>query len=225
MINLILESISKSEIFKGIEISIIMELLENITKHIKEFNKGEVIHHQGDICKTLSIVVKGKACIQTIKANGDILVLSEFNAGDIFAEALLFAKENIYPAEVIALSNLSIMEFTREEIMIMMTKNTKVSENIVSLLSDKIVMLKKKINLIEAGSVREKICRLILQKSKEQQSNIIKIKSKKILAEEIGIPRPSFSRELIKMKEDGIIDYTLKEITILDIDSIKREII
>ncbi len=45
------------------------------------------------------------------------------------------------------------------------------------------------------------------------------------MAEHMGIQRPSLSRELIKMKEDGLIEYDKKIIEILDIVGIEDEII
>lgn len=41
--------------------------------------------------------------------------------------------------------------------------------------------------------------------------------SKKDWAQKIGVQRPSLSRELAKMKREGLIDYTLKTIEIKDV--------
>lgn len=42
------------------------------------------------------------------------------------------------------------------------------------------------------------------------------------MAELLNIPRPSLSRELIKMKEDGIIDYHKNKLKIIDIDLLEE---
>lgn len=219
-----IDIIQKSELFNGIDKENIEQILKHVNVNIRSFKKDEIIHHQEEVCTSLSIVISGEATIQTISSNGNILVLSAFKEGDIFAEALLFAKENIYPAEVVAISDLKVIEFTKDDINIMMVANSKFAENIVTLLSNKIVLLKKKISLIEGSSIRQKICRLLLQKQLEQNSLSIKIISKKQLAEELGIPRPSFSRELIQMKNEKIIDYSLKEIKILNIEAVKENL-
>ena len=39
--------------------------------------------------------------------------------------------------------------------------------------------------------------------------------TKKALAEKFGVQRTSLSRELAKMKKDGLIDYDVKTITLL----------
>jgi len=46
--------------------------------------------------------------------------------------------------------------------------------------------------------------------------------TKKELAERLGIQRTSLSRELNKMKKDGLIDYDAHSITICDFDIIRK---
>ena len=38
----------------------------------------------------------------------------------------------------------------------------------------------------------------------------------------LGVPRPSFSRELINLRDMGLIDFDRKTIKILDIDSLEE---
>jgi len=52
-----------------------------------------------------------------------------------------------------------------------------------------------------------------------QKSNIIKIEvTKKDLAEKFGVQRSSLSRELNKMRKDGLIEYDAYSITIVNLD-------
>ncbi len=104
-----------------------------------------------------------------------------------------------------------------------MKNNTKFTENFLGLLSQKLVNLNKKIKLIELDTIRRKICKLLLDNYKAKDSLVLKIKSKKELAEEMGVARPSLSRELISMKNDGLIDFNLKEIRILDLEKLEDE--
>lgn len=215
-----INALEQSDLFKGIQTEIIEDILKHITVNTQSFKKDEILHNQGETCTSLAVIIEGHATIQSISSSGNVLVLGSFKKGDIFAEALLFAKENEYPAEIVAISDVKLIEFTKADIMSMMTVNLKLAENIIALLSDKIVMLKKKISVIEAGSVKQKVSRLLMQKSRQQNSLTIKIASKKQLAEEIGIPRPSLSRELIALKEEGVIDFSLKEIQILNLEAL-----
>ena len=46
--------------------------------------------------------------------------------------------------------------------------------------------------------------------------------NKEEIANFIGIPRPSLSRELIKLRKEKIIDFDRNNITILDIDKLEE---
>ena len=174
--------------FKGIPEVEIEEILKSESYIIKSYKKGEVIANQGEKCNSLSVVIDGKAVIQTIYENGKVLTLSYFNVSDVFAEALLFSKEKEYPATVMAFENCKVLSFPKKSVLGIIQKNTKFTENILELLSQKIVILNRKINLIELDSIRRKICKLLLDNYKRNNTFSLKISSKKDLAEELGIP-------------------------------------
>lgn len=211
--------------FKGIENKDIEKILKEEQYKISRYSKNEVIANQGEKCNSLSIIMEGRAVIQTIYENGKVLTLTTFDVSDVFAEALLFAKSKEYPATVMALEDCKVLSFPKKSILNIMAKNQQFAENMLELLSQKIVILNRKINLIELDSIRRKICKILLDNYKDKGRNqiIYTIKSKKDLAETLGIPRPSLSRELIKMKNENLIDFNLKEIRIVDLEGLEDE--
>ncbi|MGG7212957.1 Crp/Fnr family transcriptional regulator [Clostridium nigeriense] len=218
-----IEVLKNTCFFKGISESEIEDILKSELYLTREYKKNDVIANQGEKCNSLSVILEGKAVIQTIYENGKVLTLSNFNVSDVFAEALLFSKDREYPATVMAVEDCKVLSFPKKSVLGIMQKNTKFAENMLELLSQKIVILNRKINLIELDSIRRKICKILLDNYKKYNSYIYKLGSKKELAEELGIPRPSLSRELIKMKEMGLIDFNLKEIKIVDLEGLEDE--
>ena len=218
-----IEVLKNTCFFKGISEKEISDILKSELYLIREYKKNDVIANQGEKCNSLSVILEGKAVIQTIYENGKVLTLANFNVSDVFAEALLFSKDKEYPATVMALEKCKILSFPRKSVLGIMQKNTKFAENMLELLSQKIVILNRKINLIELDSIRRKVCKILLDNYKKNNSYVYKIDSKKELAEELGIPRPSLSRELIKMKDMGLIDFNLKEIEIIDLEALEDE--
>ena len=217
-----IEVLKNTCFFKGIPEREIDNILKSELYLVRDYKKNEVIANQGEKCNSLSVILQGKAVIQTIYENGKVLTLSNFNVSDVFAEALLFSKDREYPATVMAVEDCKVLSFPKNSVLGIM-QNTKFAENLLELLSQKIVILNRKINLIELDSIRRKICKILLDNYKRNDSYVYKIKSKKELAEELGIPRPSLSRELINMRDMGIIDFNLKEIKITDLEGLEDE--
>lgn len=209
--------------FKGIDYKDIEKILKEEQYKISRYSKNEVIANQGETCNSLSIIMEGRAVIQTIYENGKVLTLTTFDVSDVFAEALLFAKSKEYPATVMALEDCTVLSFPKKSILNIMAKNQQFTENMLELLSQKIVILNRKINIVELDSIRRKICKILLDNYKNKNQMSYKINSKKDLAEAIGIPRPSLSRELIKMKNENLIDFNLKEIRIVDLEGLEDE--
>ncbi|ASW43696.1 Crp/Fnr family transcriptional regulator [Clostridium isatidis] len=218
-----IKTLQRARFFKDIEDEEIKKILDEEVYMVRSYNKGQIIANQGEPCNSLSIIVEGKAVVQNVYENGKVLTLANLSEGDAFAEAIIFAKEGTYPSTVMAIENCKIIFFPKKTILNIMKKNTKFTENFLGLLSQKLVNLNKKIKLIELDSIRRKICKLLLDNYNTKNSLVLKIKSKKELAEEMGVARPSLSRELISMKNSGLIDFNLKEIRILDLEKIEDE--
>lgn len=104
--------------------------------------------------------------------------------------------------------------------------NTSVLNNFMGLLSNKILMLNKKVKTLSYQNIRQKLCNYLLEESKKQNSFILKMSvSRKEMAEQLGIPRPSLSREMINMKEEGLIEFEKNIIRILDEEALETELL
>ena len=152
-------------------------------------------------------------------------MLNRLNEGDVFGEALVFSKARTYPATVISLNESKVLFIDKSDILKILTKEEKVLENFISLLSNKVFILNSKIKSISFKSVRQKVIGYILNGVKEQKSNSIMLKNtKEEIAALLAIPRPSLSRELINLRNLGYIKFDRKKITVLDIESLEEEL-
>ncbi len=79
-------------------------------------------------------------------------------------------------------------------------------------------MLNKRITNLSQDSIRKKIANYLLEEYKNQGSTTLNIPlTRKRMAELLNIPRPSLSRELGAMKDEGIIQLDKNIIEIVDI--------
>lgn len=218
-----INTLSSSSLFKGISNEDITKLFQNEVYKINTYKKNEVIANQGDDCSTLSIILSGNVSIQNLYENGKILTLANFTDGDIFGEALIFSINHEYPATVISTSNSKVLFIPKDTILSLMHKSHKFTENTLRIFSNKILLLNRKIHLIELDSIRKKVCKILIDNYKTTNSLIYNITSKKSLSEEIGVPRPSLSRELISMRDLGLLEFDLKEIRILNLEALEDE--
>ena len=83
-------------------------------------------------------------------------------------------------------------------------------------------MLNQRLTNLSFDTLRKKIANILILEHNKQKSIYLTLPySRKKMAEMLNIPRPSLSRELIKMKDDGLIDFYKKEIKIIDLKALE----
>ena len=218
----IIKKLEKNELFNNVDKTKMLKILGNLKYSIVSYKKGEVIFQEEEICSAIGLIIDGTINIERIYPNGKSIVMSKFKDGDVFGEALLFSKVNKYPATVIALSDCKVLYLTKNEIIKLFSVENKLMENFMMLLSEKIIILNNKIRSISLKSVRQKVVDYILCEYMNEKNEEIKLKySKEDIANDIGIPRPSLSRELIKLRDEGLINFSRNKITILNIEELE----
>lgn len=218
----IVKKLEKNELFNNVDKTKMLKILGNLKYSIVSYKKGEVIFQEEEICSAIGLIIDGTINIERIYPNGKSIVMSKFKDGDVFGEALLFSKVNKYPATVIALSDCKVLYLTKNEIIKLFSVENKLMENFMMLLSEKIIILNNKIRSISLKSVRQKVVDYILCEYMNEKNEEIKLKySKEEIANDIGIPRPSLSRALIKLRDEGLINFSRNKITILNIEELE----
>ena len=92
----------------------------------------------------------------------------------------------------------------------------------MGLLSNKILMLNNKLKNLSYETLRQKITSLLLESYHVNRKTLFQINSsRKEMAESLGVPRPSLSRELINMKKDGLIDFHKNAFKILNLEAME----
>lgn len=212
-----------SVLFKSLSEEEIQSMLANCNYNIFTYNKNDILALEGDKIESIGIVLEGTVEVQKLFPSGNSVTISKLHSGEIFGEAVIFSDFHAYPATIQASSKCKVFFISRKDILSLCHENIEFLTNFMGQLSNKILMLNKKITLLSYKSIREKVAHFILTQYKIHKSNNIVLKmTKKEIAENLGIPRPSFSRELINMKEDNIIDFNKNEITIIDIDALEN---
>lgn len=217
--------LAKCVLFRGLEQDEILNILEKINYRIVSYNKGDIIAIEGDECNNLGVILKGTIEIQKIFPSGQVTTINNFHEGNVFGESLVFTDRHTYPATISAMEYAEIIFIERADIIKLAMLNATVLTNFVRLLSHRILMLNDRLSNLSQDTIRKKIVNFLLSEYRKQQSLIISVPySRKKMAELLNVPRPSLSRELIKMKDDNLIDFDKNKIKIIDIDKLEESL-
>lgn len=214
-----------TDLFSSFSKQELLSLFNEYTPRISHYTKNSIIHFESEKCLTLDIILEGKIIIQRIDEHGDILTITNFGIGDVIGGNLLFGNNNSYPMTVIAKSNCSILHLQREFVLELCQKNKNFLIEFIKSISEKTFILTNKIKTISRKSLRESIIDFLNYEYYTQGTLKINLKiTKKELAEKLGVQRTSLSRELNKMKKNGLVDYDKDSIIIKDLNIIKKQL-
>lgn len=212
-------------LFKSLNDSDIENAINSVNYRVKSFVTEEILAIEGEDCYSLGIILNGDIEIHKSFSDGKVVTINHFKSGNIFGEALLFSGNHKYPATIVSSNDSQVMYIEKEDIIKMMTLDTRILNNFMGVLSDRILMLNDRLSALSLDTLRKKVISMLLSEYTRQKSLYLTMPySRKKMAELLNIPRPSLSRELVKMKEDGLIDFYKNRIKILDLKSLEKSL-
>lgn len=214
--------LSSAELFEGLTQEDLYSLFETLDYKIENFSKEDVIFIEDEECKNLSIILNGIIEIQKIDSNGKVLTVAKFEASEVFGELLIFSNNSKFPMTVVSKTSSVVLNINRDSVIKLCQAETRFLYAYLKMISNKAFILNQKLKEVTLKTIRQQIAEFILLQSRKQNSDIVKIDmTKKDWADKIGVQRPSLSRELIKMKEEGIIDFNKDVVTIIDREALE----
>ncbi len=216
MNNVTLVALSQSLIFKDVDI---MDLKKLFSKHhptVQKFKKGKIIHIQDTVLDKLIIVTEGKLKAQMDSEDGRTIGMEEFCPFDSVAIPILFSEKRILPVSLFALEDSTVFILDRETLIECCMLNRAILENTLLAMSGRVSYLSQKIKFLQLHTIKQKIAFLLLKESKKTGSKTFTLNgTKEVIAKEMGVTRPSLSREFANLVNNGIISQEKSKITIL----------
>ena len=206
----------KATLLNSLSDNVIATNLKNGKFKVVSYKKNSVVHFDGETCSKLEIILLGKVVVDRIDESGNLLTISEFFSDDILGGNLLFSKNPTYTMTVTTQLPTEILEIDKEVLFDLFFHNPQFLRTYLEHTSDNAFILGDKIKHYVNKTIRESVMNYLNYEIKRQNSNHIKLNiTKKALAEKIGVQRTSLSRELAKMKKDGLIKFDRDSITLL----------
>ena len=211
-----IELVEKSPLLNCLPKEEVHSCLKDGSFRISAYGKNNIIHFSGEACRSLEIILTGQVSVERIDEEGNLMNIAEFYADEILGGNLLFSKNPYYPMTVTAKQPTTIVEIDKERLLVLASGNLAFLRSYLEFVADHTTILGDRIKHYVNKTIRECIMSYLEHERKKQGSNRILLPiTKKAWAERIGVSRTSLSRELAKMKKDGLIRYDAKAIELL----------
>ena len=151
----------------------------------------------GDPCRALMVLVEGQAEARMTGEEGREILVDHLKAPILLAPAFLFATPNIVPVEVNAVTDCVVWHINRESFFEFIQQEPTVLRAFLEILSERGAFLSKKMRTFAVNSLRNRVLEYL-----EANGSITSVAT---AALQLGATRPSLSRVLSEMLDEGLV--------------------
>ena len=207
-----LKILEKVPLFSGMKATDIENILECLDSKEKIYGKHQWIIQAGDEVPALGIVITGRVQVVREDVFGNRMLVAGLGPAEIFAETLACAGVNSSPLSVYANEDTTILWLYIKRLVCTCSAScdyhSLLIENLLQLLAKKNLYLNNKMELLSKRTIRDKIMTFLLSEAREQNATSFEIAlNRNEMAEYLCIDRSAMSRELSKLRKEGIIEY------------------
>jgi len=194
----------------------------------RKYARGETLFSEGDACRGLFVVARGKIRIFKASPSGREQVLSIEGPGSSFAELPVFDGGN-YPASAAAFEDAEVLFISRKDFQDFCREHPEVGLKVIAVVGARLRRLVGIIEDLSFTTVRQRLIALILRLAQSSSSrspegvHVELSKSQQDLAAELGTVRELISRNLGRLQAEGYLDVAGRSIIIKDLAGLRRE--
>ncbi len=206
------DDICSSPLFRDFTEEEFYALLSTMNSYAADFEKDAYIYCAGDIVRSLGFVLSGSVRIENIDLAGNRRILGQAMKNDVFAEAYACLKNQPMLVDVAANEKCTILflkvsenpalDNIPERIII------KLQRNLLHIANMKSLRLSIRNLHTSSRSIRDRITSFLSTQVLQHGSSEFSIPfDRQQMADYLNLDRSSLSRELGKMKTEGLIDF------------------
>ena len=209
----------QKNLFYNISLEEYKHLLSCLDARERHFTDEETICTY-DTFHSIGILVKGNALVVRYEINGARTILERLEPQDIFGHLLSAYQKN-------PLSGISVVSDGPCDVLFInydgisrpcanaCTYHHQLIQNMLTLISEKAVDLSERVEVLSQRTIREKLTCYFLQLAGRVKSETFNLPFTMVdLADYLSIDRSAMTRELKRMKDEGIIEVNRRQIRI-----------
>lgn len=219
--------LKKNRLFENFEDKDINKMFDCLKGRIVKYQKGIVIANQGDKITEIGILLEGYLAKFIQKPNKTKELIGDIQQGGMFGETEGYLKEKILPYSVLSAEDSTVLYITISTIVCQCENNCPchhlLLDNTMQCLAERIHSQKRDKEYLTIKSMRLKIAKLVYEAYINQKSTDVSLgMNRNEMAEYLNVSRPSMSREMMRMRDEGIFDFRKDKIKIKKVKALEK---
>jgi len=197
-------------LFDGIAFSDFETMLGCLAAKKVAYKRGDVILLSGDAVSFVGLILSGGVKVIKEDIDGRITILTEHGASDIFGEVFACAGVSHSPVTIEASDGSEILFIDFKRIISSCSSacpfHTRLIENMLGLIAKKNLILTQKIEILSRRTIRDRLFYFFEAQSGASRKFTIPF-NREELAHYLCVDRSAMSKELSKMRDEGLIRF------------------
>lgn len=214
-LNSMYENLMVLPLFNGVSYNRISEIVGNTRLAFSKYLPGEKIIEAGDPCTRMMFVIGGSVRLTVRNSTDRFIVCQTLEAPTVVSPDFLFGRNTLYPATVVAIDTVSIMQIEKNDFINIIRSDEVCLFNYLNYISTNAQKAIDGVLALTSGSLEERIAFWIIALTQRDAKDVTLACRQRDLYTLFGVQRSSFISTLDSMKERGLIDYTPTEIRVI----------
>jgi len=187
------------------------------------YKAGDFVRTAGEEFDEIMILKTGELKIESVGRSGRILEIDRIKAPEFIFPCVTFSDNPVLDTDLIAVTDVEIITIKREEFFNYMWQDKESAVSFLAYLGKQFSRLINRLSQVILSDLKEKMISYIVDLSEKQNSLTIKLPhTREEIARRFGAARPSISRVLSELSDDGLIEINRNIIKINDLEALKR---
>ena len=193
--------IERSPLFAGLKDEGVERILRELDASEAKYPRGEVLHAAGDPMERFALVLSGRVRLMAKGMDGEELPSADIAAGECFGLPYCLLRTQNVPFSAVAAQDCRILWLCPKA-------PFDAEGRLMALLAQSSFAAEERVQVLSQRTLRRKIYALLKRCSQEAMGKAFTVPlSREEMALYLGCDRSALSRELARMKADGLIDY------------------
>lgn len=216
----------QSRLFAGMNDGELTACLQCCGAGVVRYRADEIVFRQGERPTKLFVLLSGAVSVCQDSPSGKRTLMNRFDrTGDLFGEVYAFLDRDEYDYYALAETDLEVLELPRAFLYQPCANgcahHNRMTQNMLTILAEKAFTLNRKLQLLSLPTLRHKIAALLLRNL--NASGLVALKmNREEMADYLGVARPSLSRELLHMQEEGLLQLDGRQIAVTDVETLQN---
>jgi CRP-like cAMP-binding protein len=186
--------------------------------------RGKALFNRGDPAHGIYLLISGQIKLAVTSPQGTEKIIGIISAGESFGEAIIFLDRPFFPIQSQATVDAQLLMIPKSLIFDLLARDTSVARKMLAGLSMRNHQLVHDIESVALLSCSQRLIGYLLQIAGDapEGAHLTLPSSKTNIASLLNLTPETLSRTMLKLQQAGLIEVRGKDITILDVEGLRR---